>query len=165
MPLIIEDGTGKVDGQSYMSVDDFEAMATLRGAALTTEFGSSEQVLLTAMTYIESQTFIGFKNTRAQALQWPRSGVVIDGYDYEPEEIPGELISALYETAIAVDAGLNPLATTGRATKREKVGDLEVEYMDNARAASTFPAINAALKKIVLTLPSSSVGVVQVVRG
>ncbi|HBD10837.1 MAG TPA: hypothetical protein DCZ13_01745 [Porticoccaceae bacterium] len=47
--------------------------------------------------------------------------------------------------ALSIQAGDNPLATLSRETKREKVGDIEVEY---SMAASQNPVMQAARAKL-----------------
>ena len=164
MALIVEDGTGMLTANSYISVADFQARNLLRGAALTGDNGSPEQVLLAAMDYIESQLFIGYKYTQEQALLWPRGDVVIDGYNLPVTAIPKELINALCETALAVDAGNSPLNDLGRETKREKVGDIEIEYMDDAKSEATKRVINSHLQKLVLRSSASGNGSVELMR-
>jgi hypothetical protein len=43
-----------------------------------------------------------------------------------------------------------------RATKREKVDVIEVEYMDNAAAQPIVKTINAAMRKILVNAGSST---------
>lgn len=146
MALIIEDGTGKIDSQSYASEAVFAAYAAARGVTIA---GTDTELLITAMDYLESKTFIGDKNTREQALQWPRINVVVDGWYVDSDEIPQLLIDAQCEIAISIDGGTNPLTNQDRSTKREKVGEIEVEYMDGARDSTYLMAAETKLKKLV----------------
>ena len=130
MALIIEDGTGKATSQSYASEAELASYAAARGVTVT---GTDTQLLIKAMDYVEQQTFKGTKNTDEQALQWPRYNVYIDTYCIESGSIPQLLKEAQMELALSIDGGLNPLTSEGRATKREKVDVIEVEYMDGAR--------------------------------
>lgn len=144
--IVVEDGTGLTNSNSYISETDFEAYASDRGITLT---GDTNNLLIQAMDYIEAQPFKGYKNTEAQALQWPRGNVTIDGFYIDTTEIPQLLKDALCETAMGVDVGNNPLATEDRATKREKVGDIEVEYMDGARNSTYLKAAESKLSKLL----------------
>lgn len=144
--ITVETGTGSSTANSYISAADFETYATDRDITLT---GDSAVLLITAMDYIEQQPFKGTKGTDAQALQWPRYGVFIDSYYVDSDEIPQLLKDALCEVAIGVDAGNNPLLTEDRATKKEKVGDIEVEYMDGARNATYLKAAENKLQKLL----------------
>ena len=84
MALIVEDGTGLGNSNTYASVDDAVAYASATGVALPNNDGGAKITswLLTAMVYLERLTYIGqqlkpayFQNGQAQngqALQWPR---------------------------------------------------------------------------------------------
>jgi hypothetical protein len=102
------------------------------------------------MDYLESRNFIGTKSTLAQSLQWPRTGVEIDNYYIVSNSIPVLLKEAEMELCIALDGGVNPLANQDRETRKEKVGELEVEYALSAAAITYLTAVQAKLKKLVL---------------
>ena len=101
------------------------------------------------MDYIESQYYKGKRATATQALQWPRILVNIDGYSVPDDVIPTNLINAQCATALSIDAGIDPLAPTTQAVKREKVEGLEVEYQDNTTSQSYSRTISAALNKLL----------------
>ena len=151
--IVIEDGTGKTNSNSYISAVDFETYASDRGITLS---GDSDVLLIQAMDYIEQQPFKGYKGNEDQALQWPRDAVVIDGYSVDSDSIPQLLKDALCEQAIGIDGGNNPLAVEERSTKKEKVGDIEVEYMDGARNK---PYLAAAENKLTKLLNAGSRGI------
>ncbi len=156
MALIIEDGTGKTDSQSYASEAAFASYALDRGVSVS---GTDTKLLITAMDYLESKDFIGDKATRDQALQWPRVNAAMDGYYIDYDAIPQLLIDAQIEIALSIDAGVNPLSTVERETKREKVDVIEVEYMDNAIDSPYLTAAETKLKKLVVNYSSRSVRV------
>jgi hypothetical protein len=132
---------------SYVSVATLQTYASDRGITIS---GTEEDLLIQAMDYIESLDYIGYKLTDTQTLQWPRGDAKKDKiYWYDTNEIPQELIDALCEVALAVDAGNSPLANLDRATKREKVGDLEIEYKDSAASQVVVKKINAKLRKLL----------------
>jgi DnaT-like ssDNA binding protein len=146
MTIIVENGTVVTGANSYVSAADFTAYALARGVTLTS---GAETLLIQAMDYIESLSFIGTKWTRDQSLQWPRLNVHIDGYANDVNHIPQELINAQMQVAMAIDTGNGPLATVARSTKRERVGELEVEYMAGAAATPIVRTINAMLWKLL----------------
>lgn len=151
MALIIEDGTAKSDAQSYISAIDFTAYATARGFTLTAATDAAkEAILLRAMDWLEQQPFKGYKHTQAQALQWPRYGVTIDGYVIETNVIPQLLIDAQCEIGVSIDTGTDPLASVERQTKREKVGEIEVEYIDGAYDVVYQKAAETKLRKLIV---------------
>lgn len=151
MSLIVEDGTGKTDADSYVSVADCTTYAAARGIALTGDTAAIEVNIIKAMDYIESQNFKGYKYTDEQALQWPRGSVSIDGYSVDVDEIPTALINALNEAAIVENQGSEILPTNERETKREKVDVIEVEYVDGARNNPSYPKVNVYLGKVVVS--------------
>jgi len=151
MAVIVETGTGSATANSYVSEADLAAYASARGITLTaTTEALQTQILLRAMDYLEQQNFKGSKYSEAQALQWPRLSVFIDGFSIDYNEIPQLLIDALCEIAIGVDAGNSPLADVSRETKKEKVGAIEVEYMDGARSQTYLKAAAYKLTKLIM---------------
>ena len=157
MALVIEDGSVVAGANSYTTIAEFAAYLDARGSFLEGNNGNDEQLLLLAMDYLESQDFIGDKYSKTQPLQWPRTGVCIDGFSIDEDEIPEILKSAQIEVAIAIDSGNNPLSALDRETKREKVGDIEVEYSDGARDSIELRAVNSILKKLVASGAGNSV--------
>ena len=146
MAIIVEDGTIVTGANSYVSEAELTAYATARGVTLT---GGTEQLLIQSMDYIEAQNYQGTKYTQGQPLQWPRSGVYIDGYYVDTSTIPAELKAAEMATAVAIDGGNNPLNVIDPAVKREKVDVIEVEYQDGAMSSSYDPKIQSMLKKLL----------------
>ena len=146
--IIVEDGTIVAGANSYVSIADLDTYASDRGVTIT---GTQADLIIQAMDYIESLQFIGLQLTENQALSWPRSDAVKKRiYWYDTDEIPQCLIDAVCETALAVDAGNSPLNNIDRATKKEKVGDLEVEYKDGSASSTIVKKINAKLKALII---------------
>lgn len=144
--IIVENGTVVAGANSYVSESGLTEYATDRGVTLT---AATDVLLIKAMDYIESLYFIGDKHIEAQPLQWPRDEVYIDRYYIESETIPKELKNGVYTAALAIDSALDPLRVVERATKREKVDVIEVEYMDSAASESIVRTISAALYKVL----------------
>lgn len=150
--LVQEDGTAKTNSNTYALEADLTTYASDRGITLTAaDDPAKAQLLIQAMDYIEEQPFKGNKGSDAQALQWPRWGVVVDGYYVDTDAIPDRLKEAQMEVAIGIDGGNNPLANEDRSTKKEKVGDIEVEYMDSARNYTYLKAAETKLQKLLRT--------------
>jgi hypothetical protein len=149
MALIIEDGTGKVDAQSYAEVATLETYAALYGVTLAAADDAAKEVLLVkAMLFIESQSFKGMKSTQAQALQYPRYNVCIDGYLISNDVIPNILINAQCETAISIDTGTDPMDDISRVVTREKIGALEFEYQKGGRVTTYIQKAESLLSKL-----------------
>ena len=151
--IIVEDGTVVPGANSYASEAELTTYAADRGITLT---AATDVLLIKAMDYIESLSFIGTKFSEGQALQWPRSNVYIDGFYFVPTIIPPALQTGQIATALAIDSDNSPLATVGRSTKREKVDVIEVEYMDSAAAQPIVKTINAAMRKLLVNGGSST---------
>ena len=145
--IIVETGAGLTNSNSYVSESDLATYATDRGITIT---GTAAVLIIQAMDYLESRQFLGTKSDIDQALQWPRFGVEVDAYYVDSDEIPTLLKQAEMEICIAIDGGVNPLANLGRETKREKVGDLEVEYAIGARPDTYLTAAEAKLRKLLV---------------
>ena len=155
--IVIEDGSGLSNSNSYATEAELTAYADDRGQ---TTSSAEADLLIIAMDYIEQQPFKGTKNTKDQALQWPRYGAYIDGFPIDTDEIPQLLKDAQMEAALAVDAGNNPSGTVDRSTKREKLGDMEIEYTDGSRSEEFNRALEMKLSKLI---KSGSAGISAVV--
>lgn len=144
--IVVETGQIVDDANSYVTTAELQTYADDRNITLS---GDLSELLIQAMDYIESLSFIGFKRTKDQPLQWPRCYVYIDGYCYENDYIPKELKQALMATAVAIDEGNGPLAVVERATKSETVGPISVTYMDSASSTNIVRTIPASLRKLL----------------
>lgn len=159
MALVIEDGTGKADATSYVTVVEAEAYATARGVTLA----ATEAKLVQAMDYLEAQRarYQGAKtwpvgtdeHPDAQALQWPRTGVVIDcDVEWPDDAIPKELKAAQMQYAIELQNGFNPFASNdGTVVKKKKVDVIEKEFFSatdlglSGGPVANIPAVDALL--------------------
>ena len=75
--IIVEDGSVVAGANSYVTEAELTTYAADRGITLT---AATDVLLIKAMDYIESLSFIGTKFSEGQSLQWPRSNVYIDGF-------------------------------------------------------------------------------------
>tara|TARA_R110000782_G_scaffold71809_2_gene143873 strand:+ start:1927 stop:2418 length:492 start_codon:yes stop_codon:yes gene_type:complete len=153
MSLIIEDGSIVAGANSYITGAAYIAWADARfGAARTTapaDVAAAEVIILRSMRYFEAQIFQGLMVEEDQPLQFPRDGVWIDSWNIKNNEIPREVISSMYELVYADETGNGMLSVVDRETKSERVGDLEIEYMDNSSSRSVVPAVSAYMKKLL----------------
>lgn len=143
MALIVEDGTGKPDAESYCDLATIAAYATARGLVFVITGGSNEAdaeaAARRATVWVDARYRARFTGRRThgrkQALEWPR----VDAHDQqcppdylESDEVPQEIIDACCEAAIrekAAPGALSPDVTPGTVAKRERVeGAVEVEY-------------------------------------
>ena len=157
MALVIEDGTGKIDSTSYVTVDEARAYALARGVTLPVDDNAVEAMLINAADYLEAQRALyqGSKTypEHPQAMQWPRTGVIIDcDYELPEDQIPSELKKAQMQCCIEIQNGFALMASTdGRVVKRTKVDVIEKEFFSSTERgesggpAASFPAVDALL--------------------
>lgn len=133
MTIVVEDGTGLEDSNSYASVEYADTYFEDRGNETWTDLDSNvkESALINATDYINmrwGEKFKGSLATETQALLWPRLYVGSSAL-----QMPDILLRATVEYALRASAG--PLApdyefdSTGRlwTKKREEVGPIVEE--------------------------------------
>lgn len=153
MTLVVENGTGLANAESYVSVSAADTYHSNRGntawAALATP--AKEAALRKATDYIGQaygHRFKGYRSTKTQALDFPRTELPIpgdpDGDFYATSAIPAALSNACFELALRASSA-SLLADTSQAIKREKVGQLETEYQDFTVPGVRYPAVDGLL--------------------
>jgi hypothetical protein len=175
MALIVEDGTGKPDAESYISVADATAYFAARGnetwAALADD--TAREVLLRKATdYMQAAyagKWAGQRVSAYQALDWPRAYVarrdVVGGYGPAPvywpnDEVPETVRRACAELAVRAAAGdLSPDLTA--QVKQETVGPISVTYADGARQSTAFRAVDSMLSPFFLGGGTGQVAIVR----
>lgn len=154
MALIPETGAGLSNSNTYATLEEFEAYAADRLETLPDE--GKEALLIRAMDYLEAiQDFKGVRASADQALQWPRTGVYIDGFPLSLGRIPTLLKRAQMQLGIeAMSYDLSP-SSDGFAVAKEKVDVIEVEYATGGRLSGStlaaqplFPKVDALLKQL-----------------
>ena len=133
-----------VGTDSYATEAELLAYATARGITIS---GDQTQLLIRAMDYLENQRFIGYKAASDQALQWPRTGVVIDGWDIDSTVTPNKVKVAQMEVALSMDADSDPMAVTDPDIKTQSVGTISITYQDNS--STKRPKIDVALSGLI----------------
>jgi hypothetical protein len=129
--LIIEDGTTVTNSDSYVTRADYIAHALWLGIVIP-DTDAADVQLVGAAQFIESHegNIKGDRLTRDQSLAWPRTGVEIEGWHWDSDEIPRQVLLAQMAIARDINAGVdlyNPQPE--KVTKREKIdGAVEVEY-------------------------------------
>ncbi|CAB4180586.1 hypothetical protein UFOVP1040_82 [uncultured Caudovirales phage] len=151
MSLIVEDGTGLASAESYLSVADAKAYWTARGMSIgSTADGVLEEKLRLAAAYIDSSwRFKGAKLVAAQALEFPRSGL-IDWSSNAVTGIPKRLKDATAEAAFkAIGEDLFVDQDRGGMVRSETVGPISVTYADGAPAGKTFTVVERLLAQYI----------------
>lgn len=163
MPLVVEDGTGLPNAESYCSVVEASAFHTARGNADWAAVASDtvrEELLRKATDYMKQLyrlAWAGARKTSTQALDWPRVWVPIPdlstryygsyypaGY-FSDSAVPQDVKDACAMLALKAISG-DLLQDTDRLTKSESVGSISVTYADDgARKYPVYQAIDSLL--------------------
>lgn len=154
MALVVEDGTGLPDAQTYISVEDADAYHEARGNMAWGDLAlpAREAALLNATDYmgaVYGQRWGGERMLATQALDWPRSG---------HEGVPEAVRRACAELALRASTG-PLLADQGPAVKSETVGPLSVTYADNARQGVKYALVDSMLAGLIR--PAGAIPVVR----
>ncbi len=164
MSLIVEDGSGLANAESYISVADATAYHASRGnvdwAALPND-QVREELLRKATDYMcaYTESWKGIRLLSSQALDWPRNGVWANGYWIAPSTIPSAIANACALLALKAATGeLSPDLDVPVA--EEKVGPIMVKYAEGARQTVRFRAVELILAPYLACGPSG----IQVVR-
>ena len=184
MVLIVEDGTGKPNANSFVAVSYFTAYCNARGRDFVAASGVQisagqtadaaaidakiEAALIRATAYL-SESFAwqgirryGRNNTRFQALAWPRFGVVDrEGSHIRDDEIPREILWATCELAwfeLQNPDGLQPVFVSHDRVRKERAGPVSIEYDTSDRSAEGSRPELLAVRDLVGIFLSASGG-------
>lgn len=156
MALVIEDGTGKSDAESYLSVTDVGTYHTNRGnAAWTGTDAVKEAALRKATAYLDNvyrHRWPGVRRLSTQALDWPRGDAYyLDDYSsIAIDVIPQAVKDATAELALrALSADLLPDLDRGNAVKSVTVGPISKVFMDGAPGSKVRPQITLILSRLL----------------
>lgn len=153
MALIVEDGTGKPDADSYVSVAACEAYAAAHGLAFAGEVPAQEAALRNATLYLDTQyTFRGDRKTAGQALEWPRT----------VEDLPREVVGACCELATRALVGQlwrDIDSSQAGAVTEETIGPITTKYAAAVGARddgqASYPGVTAMLRRWLASFGSS----------
>lgn len=168
MPLIVEDGTGVANAESYVSVEEADAYHASRGNDLWVAIllAKKEQLLRKASDYINITyrgAWIGSAAYNGNLLAWPRNAITPREYGLRDLNVPLEVRYSTAELAlIANTIGLFPNPATTRGKKRVKVGPIEVEYDANSSSQTKF--VNASLLLAGFLKPIASTNMARLIR-
>lgn len=167
MALIVEDGTGLSNAESYISVTDADTyIAAYRGANATWDGASvtdKEVAARQATQYLDGTArWKGVKEFSTQALDWPRS-FAYDENNIAFDGIPTKLEQATAEVMFLIVTGetITETVTRQNQTIREKVDVIEVEYAEGATIQPIYPIITRLISDLVI----SGAAMGRVVRG
>ena len=155
MSLIIENGEGLSNSESYVDESYVNAYFLKRGINEWGSLTNREQLIIRAMDYIENNyTYQGTKLISTQALKFPR---LINGETVYPIALK----NAVCELALKSNEE-DLLADTDKTTIREKVGTLEVEYDPNQDNIKSYNYVNKLLAPYLVSTSSFSYSISRV---
>ena len=137
MALVVEDGTGRDDAESYISLAAFKTYCDRHGHSYGGKSDPEiEQALRRATQWLDARyaaRFCGYRISEDQALALPQSGLIDrGGYALRHDAIPTRVQQATAEAAVrelASPRSLQPDVTPGKVVKGARVeGAVDVEY-------------------------------------
>lgn len=162
MTLVVEDGSGLSNSNSYVSEAEADAYQSIRGNTAWTGQTSQdkEKHLLLAMDYMLKKFRGNWRGTKAssdQALDWPRYDVIdTDGYLIASNVVPQDVKSAQIEladrsrtqTLIPDVSGAN---SGSLRSETVKAGSLERtrSWYGGKTTMPSFPSVDMLVKTLV----------------
>ncbi|MGL5002056.1 MAG: DnaT-like ssDNA-binding protein [Casimicrobium sp.] len=149
MSLIVEDGTGKEDAESYASVAFATTYFSKRGVAAWDDVDDKEVALRKATDYMRQVYGGRWKGEQVylrQSLDWPRYGVVLNGFDLSSSIVPLDVQKACCELALKSESG-ELLPDIEAQVVRETIGPITTEYAPGARQSPSFRVVDGYLNQ------------------
>lgn len=132
MTIIVEDGSIVAGANSYVTRQEVQDYADLRGIDYPCGAELDQNIIL-ANDYLQSRCYQGEQvDPSTQPLLWPRKYVYIYNQEVASDSIPQQLKNAQIELALAqtnTDV-MNNGVDRGDNVKRKKTDVLEVEYYE-----------------------------------
>jgi len=156
--MIVEDGTGLENADSYVSVEFADNYFTSRGYTEWASIGEDEAdsdaekevLLIKATDFIDNiYQWNGKKASYEQALNFPRTGL-FDYNGYEVVSVPVQLKQAVCEAVKVLINGSELFNTQSEngAVINEKIGELSFSYdvSQKVKDSTLYESINSRLK-------------------
>jgi hypothetical protein len=150
--LIIEDGTGKLDAESFTTAAELVDYAAKYGATIPADEPAQESLLRRAVLAMNGYTWKGTRTNGDQVLSWPRRDVTIDERTLPSDSIPVRIKSGQMALAAEIHADdIDPIdKRTGAVTKERVEGAVEVQYAA-ASSSRQKPAVTASPSSLQFT--------------
>lgn len=133
-----------INYESYLSLQDADDFLggdlTLNALWLAVPEAARSQALVTATRWTDQQTWQGERVSQAQALDWPRTGVSVEGHDVSSASIPQDILDGVATLAalLVEDNAILESSTTGSNIKLVVAGSAEVEFF-RSTSGTKFP--------------------------
>lgn len=157
MTIIVEDGTGLSNAQSYVSVEFATAYATARGKLdwAAKADADKEIDLINATDYMVQryrERWLGYRAHLGQMLDWPRKCVVIEDYGspllLADNTVPQEVKNACVELALRASIAALSEDRSARIVQ-ETVGPVTVKYDPYGPTSTIYTAVTDILRPFV----------------
>jgi hypothetical protein len=179
--FIVEDGTGKDDAISFVSIDYARTYHAQRNNTAWGQLGVGvmKAALVKATDYIGQVYRSNWKGSRVnsvQSLDWPRSFVKRDDFDYHglngytqiggefyfaSNQVPEEVKKACCELALkAASVDLSP--DIKRLKTSEKIGLIEVKYNEKTQPYDQYRTVDNLLTPFLKSMPGGVSRVVEI---
>jgi len=141
MPLVIEDGTGVANADSYQTLADARASAALLGLALPADDTETEIALRNGYRYVNGfePSFSGTRTTTTQTGAWPRTDAYYcygrNQVDIATDAIPADIVAAQMMAGVEYGKGTDvmPVDNGLSIASQEVVGAVKRSFFDNGK--------------------------------
>lgn len=165
MALVVEDGTGKTNSNSYIAIADADAYFADRNNAIWAALDNTTKTgyIILAADYMLQRyrlAWNGLRFTSTQAMDWPRAYAVkpdiVGGYGivpfyYDFNAIPVEVKNAQILLAVKLINGeLAPDITKDDNPLSVKIGSIAIEYRPYASPITLFRNVDMLLEPLLI---------------
>ena len=137
MTLIIEDGAGKTDAESYATADELALYAVKFGVVIPADVPAQEALLRRAALAMDGMTWKGRKTRSEQALSWPRREVHLDGENKAANYLPARI-------------------QYGQMALAAEIHQDDIDPIDKRKGAVTLERVEGAVTREYATIPNTS---------
>lgn len=144
--MVVEDGTGLSNADSFVSVAYADAYFTTRGVSVWASLTNKEALLIKATDYIEavySESWKGVTLNDTQSLSFPR--IIDDATVY-----PDRLQKAVCELALKANDG-DLLVDVEQRTIEEKVDVISVKYAEYSDQKTQYSMVYGLISPYLLS--------------
>jgi len=136
--LIIEDGTGKADADSYSTAAELVSYAIRYGLTIPAEEVAQEALLRRAALAMDGMNWKGCRTFPDQALAWPRKDVIVDKEIKPSNYIPARIQYGQMALAAEIHTDdIDPVDSRKGAVTLERVeGAVTREYSSISSTSS-----------------------------
>jgi hypothetical protein len=135
--LIIEDGTGKPDAESYASAADLVMYAVKFGVTIPADEPAQEALLRRSALAMNGMTWKGRKMDSDQALAWPRRGVELDCQIKPDNYLPARI-------------------QYGQMALAAEIHHDDIDPVEKRKGAITLERVEGAVTREYATIPNTS---------